>query len=122
MAHRIEWREKGVYVKYEQHVELSEIREVDDTMYKDFRYQNIQYQIVDFIDVQETAMKKEDVNIIAGYEIGATMNNKEMKVAFVANNPFFIELIHLYIERLTGMGWTFQLFEMLDDAEKWCLE
>ena len=122
MAYQMQWHQQGVYVKYNQIVTPDEIREVDDKMYSDQKYANLRYQVIDFLDVKETTITDDDVAVISGYEIGATIYNREMKVAFVVNNPVFIELINGYIDKLEATSWIIKLFDNLADAENWCCQ
>lgn len=120
MAYKMQWHQHGVYVKYNQIVTSDEIREVDDKMYSDQKYSNLRYQIIDFLDVKETTITDDDVAVIAGYEIGSTIYNREMKIAFVADNPLFIKFIYLYMDKLKATSWIIKLFDNLADAENWC--
>lgn len=120
MSFKLQWKDQGVYVKHSGLLALSDIREQDDIMYGDDRYNYIKYQIIDFLNVTKTTIRNEDIYKIAGPELGAIEWKKHMKIAWVVNDLDIIKLIDQYIQLLNDSGWTFKKFETIQEAEKWC--
>lgn len=116
------WKNYGIYLEHTGTLSLNDIREHDNLMYSDVRYNTAKFQIINFLNVANTTLNESDIITIAAYELGATFTKKQMKIAYAVTNKHLINLINSFRSKLESSSWDFEIFDNLQDAEIWCLE
>ncbi len=121
MAFVATWEEHGVYGVFSELVTLDEINEFNNGLYGDPRFDEISYQIVDFLNVSKLELQEADVAVPVATDWSTTSYIKNLKVALVADAPSIRVLCHSYIEQSLDMGspWQFQVFHTLEEARVW---
>lgn len=118
MSHTLIWEPKGVYWKYTQQVSGEEITETSKSIYRDPRFKDLQYKLVDFLDVETIEMDKKDIIRIACQHRSAVKFNRNIKSAIVLKSKTN-KLANKFTELFKGSSWEVQVFQNLDDANNW---
>jgi len=122
MSFQIEWHRNDVYVRFYGDLTLQDFRQVNGLIYGDMRFDDMIYQIADFIDVLSISLTVDEVKVVSTLEVSATRWNESVKVAHVSTNILLQNLIKAYEKGMQGTNWSCRLFENLDDAKTWCRE
>jgi hypothetical protein len=121
MAVNIEWKKNGIIAKFVGKVTIQEINESNRVMHGDARFDDLQYQISDFLEADPSLVSFDDALVPAATDLGASRTVHEMKIALIIQEPTAVELGKHYIEisKKLGSPWQFALFSCMEDAMKW---
>jgi len=108
-----------MYIKWFGQASAEENINLNGEIYGDKRFDTIEYQIGDFLDVDSVDFSDKEVNVIAKLEMHASVWNKKIKAVHITKDPDLIRKIKLYETQLKGSGWQFMIFDNLEDARKW---
>lgn len=120
MGFNLNWKDKGIYIKYYGYVSITDIQGSNFSMYNDSRFGHTMYQIVDCLEIAETNIQIDEFISVIGYEIGAAYWRKTMKIAIIVKDKDILSLVKAYINELKNTSWTFKIFDTYFDAEIWC--
>ncbi len=101
-------------------VTFKDIDAADGLLYGDARFEKMDFQIFDSTDVEEFDLSAIDLQMIGALDKSSSVWNKKMKVALVAKDPEFIQLIEEYKKVMEDTGWKIIVFDTLDEAKNWC--
>lgn len=121
MPHNTIWEKEGIYWQFFGIVPLQEIREADNEVYGDARFDDLKYFIWDATDVKQLDLSENEVDVPASLDTITTSYKPTMKGAFVAGDKGVRGGIERYIKTSLELGstWKFKLFENIQDARKW---
>ena len=119
MPYKITWEEKGMLIKWFGQATAAENIQSNGEIYGDERFDNIKYQIADFLDADLTKFSDKDASVIAILENQASIWNKNLKVAHITKDKEVIRLIKIYEAQMEKSGWQFMIFDNLKEAREW---
>ncbi len=123
MPYSIEWINNDVIITYSGGtIKTQDVLDVNNELYGDARFDDMNYQISDFNLIDEIEVKESDILIIAALDKVSSRWNPKMKLANVTQNKLGIKMIEKYAEILVESGWDTKVFENMEDAIKWCTE
>jgi len=120
MSFQIVWDKNNANVNFYGTLTIKDFLEANGLIYGNHRFDNMEYQIADFTDVQKIELSDEDVIIISTLELSAVQWNRHVKVAHVTKNQILKDLVHVYETKMKETNWSCKLFENLTDAKEWC--
>ncbi len=119
MPHKTYWEEKGMLIDWSGVIDSTEVLKSNGAIYGDKRFDEIRYQINDFLKAEFANFSDKEIQIIATLELQASDWNKHMKVVHVTTDPNLIADIRIYEKRMEASGWQFLICDTLDEARKW---
>ncbi len=119
MPYKVFWEEEGVYVRWSGLSDADESIKLNGDIYGCKHFDTIKYIISDTLDAELPNFSEIDIRIIAKLDEQASRWNPNLKVAHISNNPEFVQLIKSYENKMDDSGWTFGVFDNLEDARKW---
>ena len=118
MPYKLDWEHNGIYWKYYGNVSGKEIIEASTAIYGDQRFDSLKYKLVDFLDVENIKMDKDEVALIAFQHRSAERSNPYVKNAIVIK-PSGCEMANNFAAFFSDSSWDVQLFQNLDEANNW---
>jgi len=122
MSFEIEWIKSNAVVRFYDQLTFQDFRQVNDLIYGDPRFDNMEYQIADFTDVSSIQLTNNQVKVLSTLEKGASRWNESVKVAHVTRDTYLQNLVHAYERDMQQTNWSCKLFDNLTDAQTWCTE
>jgi hypothetical protein len=119
VAYKITWEEHGVYCKFSGTVSGGELKQCNNDIYGDERFDKIKYQIFDMLDVTELAIKTIDVHIAAACDSAAAITNPNIKCALVATDEKAHALSEVYQRGILTSPWKGRSFTTIMEAYAW---
>ena len=119
MPHTINWNKEGVEVKFRGLLRPEDILTVNDILYRDSRFDTINYQLYDFLEVDEVNGSEVDVELIGTIDKQISIWNNKFKGVILAKDPQLIELLSVYKELLEGTNWQIKIFKNIESANEW---
>ncbi len=119
MPYKVFWEEEGVYVRWSGLSNAEESIKLNGEIYGYKYFDTIKYIISDTLDAEIPNFSEIDLRIIAKLDEQASKWNPDLKIAHISNNPEFVQLIKSYENKMDDSGWTFMVFDNLEDARKW---
>ena len=115
------WEQNGVFWESHGKVERQEIEVLNHEFYTDIRSYDAKYQIFDLSHAEDLVLTKQDITYFAALDKGASQSIKNIKLAFVTDNPNFRESIQVYINLSSKIdtNWTIEIFENINQAREW---
>ena len=105
MSYQTSWQGSDVQIIFEGTVVIDDIREADNLLYGDPRFDTMKYQLFDFFNVEKFDVSKKEVEVIAALDSASSVWNNNIKVAIVAIDPYIVELITVYKNKMAGTKW-----------------
>lgn len=109
----------GVTWTFSGEVNMTEFLEAQAELYGEAEFDNIRYQIVDMLQVNEFNVTVEDIEKIAALDLAASESNPRVKIAIVANSELQVTLAYFYDSETANSPWTHAVFDTLEQAQKW---
>jgi len=119
MPYKIQWEEKGVYIKSIGVITAKENVQINGEIYGKKNFDTIEYQISDILDADLSIFNEKDISIISQLDFSASVWNKKLKVAHITKDPELIRLIKQYEKKMGESGWEFMIFDTVEKARKW---
>lgn len=119
MPYSTEWTDKGVQWIYTGIVTGTDMLRSNIEVYGDERFDDMRYQLVNFLNAESFDMTTEEVKEIAYRDKVAARSNPRVNVAVVATNDVIQALTRLYAEYSGSSPWKTELFETVEEAKKW---
>lgn len=115
--YKLEWEHEGVYWKYYGEVSGEEVIVASTAIYGDPRFDSLRYKLVDFLDVENFKMAKDEVALIAYQHRAAEISNPNIKTAIVvgAGNG----LANKFADFFSDSSWEVKVFHDLGEANIW---
>jgi hypothetical protein len=121
MPYKVTWIDRGAIQKYSGSLAFTDIENADNILFGDSRFDDINYIIIDCMDVDETQLRGEDASVLAYTDNVATTYKRRLKIAFVCQLQSLASQIGDYIKYLQNLGttWDVGIFSDLKSAEDW---
>jgi len=122
MSFTTKWDGSNIVVKFKGKVSFREIDEADSLIYGDKRFDQMQYQIFDFADIDEFILSEHEMKVIGSLDKASSNWNNNVKVAVVTTSEEFKELMKKYMEVMQDTNWQTRIFATFIEALDWCKE
>lgn len=119
MTFNITWSPNGVYIKFRGSVIAHDLIDANNYVISNAEFESIQYQIFDFLDIDEFKISSYDINIIGAMDKSQSNFKKEMKVAVLTQDDYVRELITEYDQIMSGSSWHTKIFSDYETAKVW---
>ena len=120
MAYELVWEDNGVYWKYSGNVAGTEIIDASTSIYGDARFITLKYKFVDFFDVDNFKMDKDQLALIAYQHLAAERANPYLKNAiFIKSGHKVAQMAHEFAAFFNKSSWEIKVFTDLDEANNW---
>ena len=118
MSHKLIWEPKGVCWIYYGKITGIEVIEATMLAYGDSRFDELEYKLVNFLDIESLDMNENEVRAIANQHKSAERRNPYIKNAIVLKSKTN-ELAIKFAALFSDSRWDVQVFDILDAANDW---
>lgn len=118
MAFQLVWEQFGVVARYAGDIDIGEVKAAQDQLHSDSRVDHARYLIVDALQVTGIRTGPRDHIDIWAYDAGASRRNPQLRKAFIAILPEFIEFVRWY-SAMPKVPYPSRIFDNEADARKW---
>lgn len=116
MAYEMVWEDGGIYWKYSGMVNGEEILEASTKIYGDRRFDEIDYKLVDFNEVEDISISLDQVTLIAFQHKAAELSNPMVRTAIVISSK--CDLAEKFAAFFKDSKWLVEVFDTIDQANK----
>lgn len=120
MSYKLNWIKNDVVIIFKDDVDFEDIAQANEIIYGSPKFDNMKYQIIDFQNVSNVSISKDELDVIGTLEKSATIWNNEVKIACVTTNNYIKELFNEYAKTMQSTNWECKIFNNYSDAEEWC--
>ncbi len=121
MIDKISWINNNLEVSFNESCTYSEIKKVNEIVYGDARFDDMNYQIFDFSAVSELLLTKDELKIVGVLDKSASRWNKNISIALVVTTKYVNDLALEYGKIMEGSNWSIHLFSSYREAKLFCL-
>jgi len=119
MPYKIAWKNRGVIWKFYGTLTEKDAIQANLDIYGDTRFDGLCYYIVDILSVDNFDITSEDLDVASFLDCAATITNPRVFVAIVAENNEAVRVAELYKLGMESSKWKVQIFDSMDDAQRW---
>lgn len=122
MRYEFIWEsDKYLWVKFFGAIDGIDVNNATNGLYNDFRLDSLQGVLWDFSGINSFDVTDIDAEEIAYTDFAASHYKRNMKAAFITQNPGLAKLTKLYIETMNGLRcpWENRLFDNVEEARRW---
>jgi hypothetical protein len=119
MPFKTKWLRKGVEWQFIGNVTGKEFLEAKISIYGDARFDELEIQIADFLNIDQFTADEVDIKKVAYFDQAAAKSNPKVKVAILANNSDLRDYADLYAAYLSDIDWDIQIFRDRKSATNW---
>lgn len=119
MTFNINWDKNGVYVKFRGNVTPQDLIDANNYVISNAKFESIEYQIFDFLHIDEFLITSYDITIIGTMDKGQVDFKEKMKVAILSQDDHVIEITKEYEQLMDGTSWETNIMTNIDDAREW---
>lgn len=120
MNYEINWNDVNPCIRFEDAINFEAINKINELLIGHKNFDNMAYQIWDFIEVQDLDLSEGDLKIIAALDKSSSIWNKKMKIALVAKNKAVVDVCFKYKESMKDTEWIIDIFDQPLVAQDWC--
>ena len=117
MPYELIWEPRGVYWKYSGKLTGAEIIEGSTAIYGDARFDDLDYKLVDFTEMESIDMHEDEVALIAFQHKAAEASNPYIKNAIVIKSG--CDLGYTFAKFFENSSWDVEIFEDIEKANEW---
>lgn len=121
MAYQITYKERGSIVNCSGTLNIQEINEANGVLHGHESFDKHRYQIWNLLNADMSQITEEEMNEPAATDLAAGLSVFKMKVALVVRDNYAVKLCENYrnVVRELGSNWECQIFNSMNDAQKW---
>lgn len=121
MAYELIWETRGVVCRFTGVASDQDLRAANLGMTEDPRFDCLEYQLVDFVDVETLDFTSNMIRWAASHDYQASMRNSSVRVAIVGDNTLLLGLANMYraLFDIEGGTWEQGQFNTVDEARVW---
>jgi hypothetical protein len=122
MRYEFIWEsDKYLWVKFFGAIDGTDLNNATNGLYNDFRLDSLQGVLWDFSGIDSFDVTDIDAEEIAYTDFAASHYKRNMKAAFITQNPGLAKLTKLYVETMNGLRcpWENRLFDNVEEASRW---
>lgn len=121
VPYEITWEPEGIYWHFSGAVSAAEAKQSNLDVYGNPRFDDIRYQIADFLDVTSFHADDADLHEISTIDGVAAIYSRAVKVALIATDPKVIRLLEAYCQTIAGTPWQARIFHNLEEGRSWAM-
>lgn len=113
--------DKHLWVKFFGALDGTDLNNATNDLYNDFRLDSLQGVLWDFSGIDSFDVTDIHAEEVAYTDFAASHYKRNMKAAFITQNPGFAKLAKIYIETMDDLRcpWENRLFDNIEDARMW---
>jgi len=119
MPYATTWEESGVLWTFRGTVTGDEILRANQEIYRDPRFDRLNYQIVDLTAVERFDVTEDDMALIAINDRAAARSKPSVRVAIAAADEIIKDLSAFYDAVMVGSPWHQRIFDSMSEAREW---
>lgn len=119
MSHETEFPEAGVVWTFHGTISYEEIVAANSEVWNREDWDELQYQIVDFTDVESVTIDDEDTRAVGHMDKIAVQRRRSLKVALIAVKPEVAEVCRAYVDLVDGESISAAVFSNRVKAHTW---
>ncbi len=119
MAFSTKWEDHGVLWTYWGSLKAKDLIASNNEIYGDPRFDDIDYQIVDFRQVNENCLTMSDMRRIAFLDRAAARSNPRIRVAVVMGEVAGLCETTIYTANSGESPWEVERFSTMEAAREW---
>jgi hypothetical protein len=119
MPYATTWEDSGVVWTFRGNVTGDEILRANREIYRDPRFDQLTYQIVDLTAVERFDVTEDDMARIAVHDRAAARSKPSVRVAIAAANEMIKDLSAFYDAAMVGAPWRQRIFDSMSEAREW---
>jgi hypothetical protein len=119
MPYRTVWEPEGVLWRFWGAATGQELLQSNLDIYGDSRFDDIRYEICDFLDVTTIDLDERDLRKVAHLDLAAAKTNPRIKVAVVTNRDLIKGYTNMYAAYVGQSPWETQFFATMAEARDW---
>lgn len=116
MPFAIHWSGRGVHRRFWGRLHVDEYTRAQDAVYGDSRFDDLRYSIIDFADVTEFIVTRDQAEFLAAVTHGAFRSNPNVRGAFVTQVGWVVELLR---STFVDSPYLLEVFPSLEEAQAW---
>lgn len=118
MPFKMTWEPDGLYWEYDGKISGLEVFKASMLAYGDMRFEELNYKLVNFLDIESIDMNENEAIAIASRHKAAETDNSYIKNAIVVSSKTN-ELANKFAACFSGSHWDVRVFDELDAANEW---
>ena len=126
MAYITHWEDRGIYWRYTGMLTLDEMHRANDELIRDPRFDDITYQISDFLEVEGIDLPTDKMESVtkqlACLDLAAAKTNPHVKAVIIVDSEEFHTLAEIYAEIVNKSPWQVYITDTMQDARRWIAE
>jgi len=122
MTFNINWDKRGAYVKFHGIVSAQDLIDANNYLISNANFEGINYQIFDFLNIEEFKITSFDISIIGVMDKAQTEFKKEMKIAILTQDNYVRKITKEYDQLMEGSNWITKIFDNMENAKQWVKE
>lgn len=119
MTCEITWEERGVYKRFSGFVSYGEYQRSQEQVLADPRTDSLRYIINDASEIEGFAGSAEDAEYSAAFNLGSSLSNPHIRIAFVTRDLRLIAMIKV---ASIVSSYPIRIFPTLAEARAWAME
>lgn len=116
--YKLDWEPNGVSWKYYGNVSGEEVIEASIVVYGNYRFDDLRFKLVDFLDVESINMDENQIAEIAHQHLAAAISNPRIKTAIVVKEHMN-EMAILFASFFKDSNWEVKIFQDKNEAYNW---
>ena len=121
MPFELTWEDRGVLCRFSGIASDDDLRQANFNIYSNPKFEEIDYELIDFTDVTRLDFSSQVVRLTAGEDFRASKRNPSVRAAIVGEEKLLIGLANMY--RITmdvqGATWEQGQFATVAEARAW---
>jgi gamma-glutamyl-gamma-aminobutyrate hydrolase PuuD len=119
MPYATTWEEAGVLWTFRGEVTGDEILRANQEVYRDPRFHQLTYQIVDLTGVERFDVTEDEIAMVAVHDRAAARSRPSVRVAVAATDEIIKDLSAFYDAVMVGSPWHQRIFDSEREAREW---
>ena len=111
MSYKVTWEPRGVYCKFYGLVSVNETFVMLKQIYRDARFANLRYRIVDFVEVDRQQNSQSEINKVLAVNFAHDYSNSQRLSAYVLSNVdgengnLYPEHVNIFVNEADAREW-----------------
>ena len=118
MPYTNEWKDKGLHREFSGTITGREVLESNLSIHGDKRFDDIDYVLNDFTNIDGFDISDLDVEEVATIDNVAAHANHRLKIIIIATDKGFLKFVDLYLTQMEDSLFDCVVFEDMDSALK----
>jgi len=122
MSYRHMWIGNDIVFSFKGEITFSDLDQANSEIYRDSRFDLMNYALFDFTGVQSFDLNEVEVEIISALDQSIARWNMNLRIALIGNDQNNVEeMIFRYIKMMENNPWDIEHFDHPEPAINWCL-